>query len=299
MSGILRMSTSSEHWVISGFPDEASVDVSRQIALTQEVGFKSLDLRNLEGGNIVDLSVKRAKKIAKEIEAAGLTVNMFGSPIGKIDIAEDFEIDLERLKHLGELANVFKCRNVRVFSYFNKEGADDAKWRRETLRRLGELKRVAIDLGLCLYHENEHGIYGDTTRRNLDIGNELRDGQHFCMIFDFDNYNQIGENVFNSWQHLADLTDAFHMKESDDKCQHVPFGTGATQSLAILKDALSRKWRGSLSLEPHLGRSQAVMATGPSGKANQSLSDMNDEQLFVLGAESAMNVLTEVGAELA
>ncbi len=299
MSGLLGMNFSSGQWLVSGFPDEASLAMDRQIAVTLEAGFKHLDLRNLESGNIVDLKVKEAKTIAKAIEDAGLSVNMFGSPIGKIDIADDFEIDLERLSRLGQLADVFGCRGVRVFSYFNAHGGDDAKWRRITLERLGELKRRAIELGLYLFHENEHGIYGSSCKRNIDIGRELRDGQHFRMIFDFDNYNQLGEDVFECWQNLAEMTDAFHMKESDANCQHVPFGTGATRSLDILNDAKARKWRGCLSLEPHLSRSQAVLATGPSGQANQTLSDLSDEALFGVGASAAMKVLQAVDVELA
>ena len=49
-----------------------------------------------------------------KLDAAGISVCMFGSPIGKIDVTDDLEIDLEKLRHLGKLIPVFLALDASV-----------------------------------------------------------------------------------------------------------------------------------------------------------------------------------------
>src|SRR5690606_13725517 len=111
-------------------------------------------------------------------------------------ISEDFQTDRDKLSHLAKLAPIFRCKCVRLFSYYNKGNAPMAAWRKESLARLTELKAMAQDVGLRLYHENERHIFGDRCPENEAIANALHDGESFCMIFDFDNFNQSGDDVW-------------------------------------------------------------------------------------------------------
>ena len=58
----------------------------------------------------------------------------------------------------------------------------------------------------------------------------------------------------------------------------------------------SARWHGPLSLEPHLQHSAAVMATGPSGQANQKLADMGAAEVFELAAQAAKALLGRIKA---
>lgn len=296
MSHTIALRDCSSSWLLSGFPDEAFDDFAGQIELTRSAGLSRLDLRGIGGKNVVELPLDEARRCRELLDEAGLTVGMFGTPIGKLDIEDDLQADLDRLDHIAELADVFECRQVRVFSYYNRAEVDKAAWREECLRRLGLLKDRAAAANLTLYHENERGIYGDRCADVIEILDALHDGQVFKSIFDFDNFNQSGEDVWECWEALRDRTDAFHLKDSDKDCQHVPIGQGASQAARIFADALERGFAGPLSLEPHLAHSPAVMATHASGKANQALKDMSPQEVWLLAAEAAKQLLGGIKA---
>ncbi len=294
-------------WTLSAFADEAAEEIDGQIAAIKQAGLKTIDLRGLDGHNISALPLDHARKVKQKLDAAGVAVGMFGTPIGKIDITEDFQIDVGRLNHLAQLADLFHCRKVRVFSYFNKNNEPMERWQSESLRRLAELRTLAVRHHLTLYHENERHIFGDRLWQVQLIAQQLRDpgkpgsettAGGLRMLFDFDNYNQSGEDVWHVWQQLKDVTDAFHLKDSDKSCQHVPFGTGAARGKDILADALARGWHGHLANEPHLARSPAIMATGPGGKPNQKLADLTQTECFLAGVQSAKELLAAIKAPL-
>jgi len=286
----------STQWNLSAFADEAGPTIEEQIAALQRAGLTYIDVRGLGEFNVSNLPLDVAKNAAEQLAAAGITVGMLGSPLGKIDIADDFETDLERLRHIAQLAPIFNCNAVRIFSYYNKTEKPYDEWKNESLRRLGALKEEAKKLGLVLYHENERHIFGDRCNEILEIANALRDGETFRLIFDFDNYNQSGDDVWENWQQLKNVTDAFHLKDSTKENQHVPIGQGAGHAREILGDAAQSGWNGPVSLEPHLAHSDAVMATGPSGEANQEFKNLSPADCFHVAAEEAKKLLAEIGA---
>lgn len=286
-------------WTLTAFADEAGKEIDIQISTLRTCGIDHVDLRNVDDYNIVDLPLDHAKAVKDKLDTANISVCMYGSPIGKIDIAEDFEIDLKRLRHLGELKKIFGTEKVRMFSYFNKNGASTADYRKEAVRRVAALTELAADLGLVLYHENESHIFGEKLAEVCVLRDEVRakyDG--FKLIFDFDNYNAVKDDVWANWLELRDTTDAIHLKDSkwigDKKC-HVPAGQGDGRIPDILADAAKRGWTGPLTLEPHLVHSAAVMATGPSGDTNQAFNQMTPPEAFQVAAEAAIQLMQTVG----
>jgi sugar phosphate isomerase/epimerase len=281
-------------WTLSAFADEAGTSTDSQIQALQRAGLNYIDIRGIDGHNISVLPVEHAREIKTKLDSAGIAVQMFGTPIGKIDIADDFEIDRAKVRHLAELAPILGCNALRIFSYFNANGASHADWKAESLRRLQQLRDDAEQLNLVLYHENERHIFGDLGDDVVAIS-ELRNA-NFKLIFDFDNYNQSGEDVRATWDKLAGSTDSIHLKDSTKDNMHVPVGQGNGQVREILVDAVARGWNGPLAVEPHLGRSGAVAVTGPSGVVNESYASMKSEDSFHLAVEEAKKLLSEVGA---
>lgn len=288
-------------WILSAFADEAAAAITEQIEVLNAAQIDHIDLRNVDGINIVELPIDHAERVKKQLDDGGIKVCMYGSPIGKIDLADDFEIDIKRLKHLGELKNIFGASAVRMFSYYNKKrGGDDATWQRESVERLLKLADLAGELGLVLYHENELGIYGGMLEQVCALRDlvHAKNPEHFKMIFDFDNYNQNGDDVWADWQELGASTEAIHLKESkrqpDGGYQHVPAGEGDGHIPQILADLAKRGWEGPLTLEPHLARSQGVLATGAHGRPNAALADMSEKEVFLVAAEAARKLLAAV-----
>ncbi len=281
-------------WTLSAFSDEAGTTLDAQIEAAKRAQLKFVDLRSLDGHNIAAFPLEDAPTAKAKLDAAGLRVQMFGSPIGKTDIADDFAPELEKLRHLARLAPVFDCTAIRIFSFYNAHGAAKAEWEAIALDRLAQLRDEAQALGLVLYHENERHIFGDLGADVLKIA-ELRDA-HFRTIFDFDNYNQSGEDVWAVWERLRDATDAIHLKDSTTENQHVPVGMGNGQVERILRDAATRGWRGPLAVEPHLTHSGAVALTGPGGTPDEVYSDMAPADSFHLAVEAAQTLLARMVA---
>ena len=281
-------------WPLSAFADEAGPPLDEQISALTRAGLKLVDLRSVDEFSIVELPLDRAEQVRRRLDAAGISVAMFGSPIGKIDISTDFQIDLDRLAHLGRLSPVLDCRCVRMFSYYNKAALPAGRWQEQSLARLRRLRDLAGELGLVLFHENERDIFGDRVDEVLVLADQLRDGRTFKLIFDFDNFHQSGGDVWANWQQLREVTDAFHLKDSDDRHQHVPVGQGAGRVRDILADAAARRWHGPVSVEPHLQHSAAVMATGPSGQANRQFADMSSADCFHAAVAAARQLLDDL-----
>ncbi|MCC6581281.1 MAG: sugar phosphate isomerase/epimerase [Phycisphaeraceae bacterium] len=284
-------------WTLSAFADEAGIPVEEQIAALNKVGMRRIDLRSVDGHNISQLPVDVAKTVRRKLDAAGIVVNMFGSPLGKIDIADDVEIDLAKLRHMGELSRILGCNQIRIFSYYNKQNKAAETWRKESLDRLGKLRDLASKLNLVLYHENESDIYGSRLEANLVLAEKLRDGRNFKLIFDFDNYNRDGDDTWKNWQALKDRTDAFHLKDSDKQAQHVPAGQGSGKVKEILADAMACNWQGPLVLEPHLKYSKAVLATHVSGHQNKAYSELTEAECFNVAAVAAIALLKNLGVQ--
>ena len=290
-------------WVLSAFADEAGSSADVQIAALRQAQLHYIDIRSIDGHNISDLPLDAARAVRAKLDAAGITVNMFGSPLGKIDLADEMKIDLDKLRHMAQLKDILGCNAVRIFSYYNrKAGLPAEQFQRRALERLGELRKLAADTGMVLYHENEAAIFGDKVRDVLTITQHLRDGKTFRMIFDFGNYNHGHEDVWANWLLLRDTTDAFHLKDSvwqEGKMHHVPVGRGAGWVPEILRDAVGRHWAGPLSVEPHLQHSQAVVATGASGVPNQAYAQMTQAETFQVACRAAREHCLAAGATLA
>lgn len=288
-------------WILSAFADEAAEEIEQQIAVLRRVGIDHIDLRDVGGTNIAELPADRAQDVKRQFDAAGIQVNMFGSPIGKIDIADDFEVDMQRLRHLGRMSEVFGTKRVRIFSYYNKQGAEAQAWQHTAVERLRRLCDHASELGLVLYHENERGIFGEGLAEVCVLRDAMeRDHAHcFRLIFDFDNFNQSGDDPWFNWLELRGGVGAIHLKESkrqsDGSFAHVPVGQGDGQVLRIVQDAATHRWEGPLTLEPHLKHSRAVRATGHSGQMSEEYMELSAEQCFEIAAQAARKMLGSIG----
>ena len=282
------------NWTLSAFSDEAGSSADQQINALLRAGLRFIDIRNIDGYNIAQLPVEAAKIVKSKLDDNGIQTQMLGSPIGKIDVSDELLSDIDKLNHLGEMAPIFGCGAVRIFSYYNRSELAHDEWQKCTIERLQTLRERAEKIGLVLYHENERHIFGDLSA-DVETLAALR-GANFKLIFDFDNYQQSGEDVWASWLRLRERTDAIHLKDSTRDNKHVPVGQGNGQIEKILADAVAHGWSGPLTLEPHLTHSQAVVSTGPSGQQNQAFSQMEPRESFHIAAQAAKNLLEKVGA---
>jgi sugar phosphate isomerase/epimerase len=281
-------------WTLSAFADEAADSADDQIAALTQANIQHVDLRMVDGINIVELPFKHAEEVKQKLDAAGIAVGMYGSPIGKTDISDPVEIELERIDHLGEMHKVFHATNVRMFSFYNKPGLPRDVWKAQAFDKLKRMIDRANYHGLVLYHENETEVFGDHPDQIEELA-ELR-GESFKLIYDFANYLRTGEEPWANWQRLKPITDALHFKDQKRNGDHVPIGQGDTKANQALADAVKTGWSGPCTLEPHLYMSDAVLSTNVHGRGDTSLEGKSREELFQIAAAAAHELMRSAGA---
>jgi sugar phosphate isomerase/epimerase len=240
---------------LSAFADEISPDLDEQIRVCLAHGVSHIELRGVDGVNVLDFERDARRRIRDAIIAAGMGVIAIGSPIGKVAIDRPWDEHFERFKVAVELAEFFAAPFIRVFSYYPAGGEGKgpvAPHRDEVIRRFREKVAYLSDRPITLVHENEKGIFGDTGARCVDLLRSVNSPK-LRAAFDFANFVQCGEDPLAIWPQIKPFVVHFHIKDAvRGTGQVVPAGQGDGQIGRIVGEAWRDGYRGFLSLEPHL-----------------------------------------------
>ena len=234
---------------VFAFADEASPMIDRQIAAMVRNGMNGLEIRNVDGQNVADISLEKAREVRRKLDDAGLVTWSIGSPIGKIRLVEDdFAAHLDKLRNVLDVARELGAENVRMFSFYPPQGADPEDYREQVMERLHRMVEIAAGSGVTLCHENEKGIYGDIASRCLDIH---RNVPELAGIFDPANFIQSGQETAEAWRMLKPYIKYLHIKDALPDGHVVPAGQGVGHVRVIVKEFLAGGGE-ALTLEPHL-----------------------------------------------
>lgn len=238
-------------WIISAFADEHSNDLAGQIAALQSFHISHIELRFLDGRNVADLTPPEAKTVKQQLDAGGIRVSAVGSPLGKINLADDFAAHLEKARQVFETANILQTDQIRMFSFYLHAGKDRSQCRGEVIDKLGAMLDLADRFGVKLCHENEGEIYGESPEQCLDLMETF--GGRLGCVFDMGNFAFKGYDPLAGYGLLKEYITYFHIKDALAAGAIVPAGCGEACIGRILhayrdeyqKDVL-------LSIEPHL-----------------------------------------------
>ena len=229
---------------LAAFADEADGRISEQIKAMKENGVDFLEIRGVDGQNISDISLEKAREVRKQLDDAGLGVWSLGSPYGKAGICDDFEAHLDKFRHGLELADILGAKHIRMFSFY-VPSEDAARYKDEVFSRLEKLINAANGSGIILCHENEKGIYGDMAVRCAEIHREF---PQLKAVFDPANFIQCGQDTVKAWEMLSPYVEYMHIKDAMADGSVVPAGKG----IGNLPYLLSQYKGEVLTLEPHL-----------------------------------------------
>ena len=271
---------------ICAFADEAAETLDGQIEALKRERIPCLELRSVDGKNVLDFTEEEARGYAAKLAEAGIEVWSIGSPLGKVKIDCDFDAYLEKVRHILKLAKIFSCTRVRMFSFFEAYEA-----REEVLRRLSVMVKEAEEAGVHLYHENEKEIYGDTVERVEDLMHSVP-GLRF--IYDPANFIQCGADMQQATDRLLSRISYFHIKDVVRATgELVPAGEGD----GLIPEMLSRIPRdATLTLEPHLAIFAGYGQIDNSEMKNKYVFKNNSEA-FAAAAEGLRKVLRAAGYE--
>jgi len=252
---------------LTGFADEAGGAIDVQIKATLELGWKNIESRNVEGGNIHNVSDEVFDMVAGKLADAGVAINCCGSAIAnwgkKIDQPFDSSLEetaraIPRMQKLGT-----KLIRIMSFAVLPDRGPDD-QMEDERFRRVNELTRMFLDAGIQPVHENcmNYGGMGYTYTLKL-----LENVPGLKLVYDTgnpvftDDRSQPApypkQSAWDFYRTVKDHVAYIHIKDGvwnaeTQKCEFTHAGEGDGDVRRIVKDALDSGYDGGISMEPHL-----------------------------------------------
>lgn len=241
-----------ESIIVSGFYDEISGNLDKQIAVIKELNQSYLCPRNVNGKNIADYTAEEfIAEVKPVLDKNGVKFSSIGSPIGKIDVNDDegFEKQKKQLKELVKIAQATDCKYIRVFSFFyGKENPD--KCFDKVAAKFRQFLDIARGSGVKLLHENEKKVYGDVPERVLKLYRAMND-ESLALCFDASNYVQCDVDAKAAFDMLKDYVEYYHIKDCSKYKVEVPLGLGEGCYDYIFAELKKRGYKGFMTLEPH------------------------------------------------
>lgn len=239
---------------LSGIADEAGASIEKQIKAHKELGWNHIEIRNVDGKNLIDVDKDKFDQIAGKLDEAKMQVCCFASQIANWArrISGSFDLDLEELKRAIPRMRCLHTKYIRIMSYPNDNRNDD-NWRKEVMRRLRELVRIAEDGGVVLVHENCSGWGGQGPNEALDIMETVK-SPNLRFLLDTGNKPHRKGTPWDICQKVRDYIVHVHIKDYKEKEgeKFVFPGEGNCQVDKIIKDLLSSGYKEAFSIEPHM-----------------------------------------------
>jgi sugar phosphate isomerase/epimerase len=256
--------------VLSAFADEISDVLDEQITVLRRESVGYVDMRGVEGRNVLDLSQREAREVRDTLDRNDIGIAALASPVGKCPVGTPLGELRERLEHAAALAHVFGTPWVRIFSFYppgdtHASGpASTAAWRDAVLERLAAMATWARECGVALLVENERRTYADTIERCVEVLSGVG-GDHLGLVFDAANFVQCGQRPHpEAYEALRPWLRHVHVKDVAADGRMVVAGRGVAQWPALLRAMRQDGYTGFISLEPHLTRAgQFGGFTGP------------------------------------
>ncbi len=246
----------------SGIADEAGKSLKVQIRAHRELGWKYIEVRNVDGAQFTDLPDAKFEACCTQLAEADIKVSCFASGIANwaTKIGDDFHRSLDTLERAFKRMQRLDTKFIRVMSYPNDAFSEDA-WRDEVVRRFREMGARAAAANRVLVVENCDG-WASTSPENYARFFELVDSPNVKAVYDTGNPASHGfENTWDWYQaakpHLAYL----HIKAHSigENAAHTFPDSGASCVEETLRDLFASGYDGFVSIEPHL---QSVIHAG-------------------------------------
>lgn len=249
----------------SGISDEAGQPIDMQIKAHQDLGWAYMELRNVDGTNLTQISDADFDAVYDKVTDAGLKVSCFGSAVANWarPITSDPQVDVDDLARAIPRMHRFGTPFIRIMSYPNDKDnpIDDAAWRAEAIRRVKELAKMAEDGGIILAHENCSG-WGGLSADNSNILLGEVDSPALKVVYDTGNPVTYHQDAWAYYEAVKDSICYVHIKDArvvDGKEQYCFAGEGRGFVKETVQDLLGRGYEGGFSIEPHLA---AIVHTG-------------------------------------
>jgi sugar phosphate isomerase/epimerase len=239
----------------SGIADEAGSDIGTQVGAHRELGWKHIELRNVGGIGVADLCDEAFERALERVTDAGMAVSCFASQICNWSrpIDKHPDIDQQELRRAVPRMQRVGCPYIRVMSHPNAGWPEDG-WRDEVVARLRVLAGMAEDAGVVLVHENCDGWGGQGPEQSLELLERV-DSPALKLLWDTGNPVAHGQEPWGYYDAVKDDVVYVHVKDGiaeSGRMRYTYPGEGAGRVADVLRDLVSRGYKGAVSIEPHL-----------------------------------------------
>jgi sugar phosphate isomerase/epimerase len=257
----------------SGIADEAGTDIETQIKAHKALGWKHIELRNIDELGVADLSDRVFDEVAEKLVDAGLAISSFASQLCNWarPIHVHPEIDRAELRRAIPRMQRTGCSYIRIMSYPNA-GWPEPEWRDEVIKRLKMLAAMAEDGGITLAHENCNGWGGEGPENTLKMI-EMVDSPALKVLWDTGNPVAHGQDPWEYYTAVREHIVYVHIKDGrmvDGQMQYTWCGEGDGRVEDVISDLIERGYEGGFSIEPHLA---AIVHEGQSASQAGSAFD--------------------------
>ncbi len=253
--------------ILTGFTDEASNEVAKQIQVTKELGWAYLSARTMGDANIHDISTAAFEKVCEQLETNNIKVAEFGTLIGSWSksIDSDWQITVEEINRCIPRMQRLGVKYARVMSYGQKPWGDNQQ-EQERFRRLREIVARFKDAGLEAIHENCMNWGGFSAEHTLRL---LEEVPGLKLLFDTGNpifqrdrskpEPYPWQNAFEFYQKIKHAIAHIHIKDGimhaeEGEPEYTFAGEGNAQLDLILADLKKENYQGFIAIEPHIGK---------------------------------------------
>lgn len=224
---------------ISFINDEYSNQLEDTLAFAHKNNLKYIELRNINGKNIVDLTMTEAFDYSNQIAQSEILVSSLTTPflywkestsdlhiMGQIVDSEE-----EYFTKLMDLADIFGAQHINIYSYL-QDGDGDI----DTLgQKLDKFSQMALDRGIVLLLN----IDKSCNINNIHKMHQLFENYNFSNIYPLLNTGKIiADQDDYTPQELQDIINTchyFHISDYDDELKrYVVFSEGCVDFDSLL-----------------------------------------------------------------
>ncbi len=251
---------------LTGFTDEASSDLDKQIQVTKALGWDYLSARTMGSANIHEISDREFDQVCEQLDMAHIKVAEFGTLIGSWSksIESDWDITLAEVNRCIPRMQKLGVKYARIMSYAQQDWGED-QMEQERFRRLREIVARFQDAGLQALHENcmnWGGFSADHTLRLLDEVPGLQ------LVFDTGNpvFQRDRskpepfpwQNAYEFYQKVKHAIAHIHVKDgimhaAEGEPEYTFAGEGQAHLDQIMADLKRENYQGFIAIEPHMG----------------------------------------------
>lgn len=260
--------------------DEVSLNLDEALNWIQEHGFRHVEIRMVDGKNIMKLTDEEVVQVRRRVEAHGLYVSAIASPVFKCPLdrtrqvaggdtfgqsaEEDVDSHFQLLEKALDFADLLGTSRIRIFSFWREqvpERFDDI-----IVKYLQQAATAADKRGKLLLLENEPTCNGGCAE---EVGRlaEKTASPALKVLWDPGNEAYLGRKAFpDGYEAVKHVLAHVHLKDSlireGGKAMCVPIGLGEVDYIGQLQALEQDGYDGLFSIETHYVPQDGVPADG-------------------------------------